>query len=331
MFRSVHGREYTKKLVFHVLLLLSVMSDIPMYIDFIIRDDYEKSTYAFHNFKSALLFMAYSIMIRDWSKALFEMNEFRKVPILLSKWSLILVNICFTLMALVSFVYLFIVKDLDEFLHSVVYQIGMYFQIAVPFTLSAMMLHTGLHLLVKIQGAVNNVTSNEDVLRNFNDAEYEEEVVDIMYDEGGEEYGVELLGVDPNVLKLSVLIDGVTYPPEEMSLSLVLFDQVVLTQPHPPKGGFLCAESTDVTIEASGLPPCESAIIRIRGESGEPIVISGTVSEDLSSITIFLIDGGLGDLQGEIRNKKETWYFLDVSVDGTNFDESETAILQIKH
>ena len=184
MFRSVHGREYTKKLVFHVLLLLSVMSDIPMYIDFIIRDDYEKSTYAFHNFKSALLFMAYSIMIRDWSKALFEMNEFRKVPILLSKWSLILVNICFTLMALVSFVYLFIVKDLDEFLHSVVYQIGMYFQIAVPFTLSAMMLHTGLHLLVKIQGAVNNVTSNEDVLRNFNDAEYEEEVVDIMYDEG---------------------------------------------------------------------------------------------------------------------------------------------------
>lgn len=136
---------------------------------------------------------------------------------------------------------------------------------------------------------------------------------------------------DPNVMKLSVLIDGVTYPPQNLSLSLALFDQVVLTQPTPPKGGFLCAESTDVTIEASGLPPCESAIIRIRGESGEPIDITGTVSEDFSSITIFLIDGGLGDLQGEIRNKKEMWYFLDVSVDGTNFDESETAILQIKH
>ncbi len=163
------------------------------------------------------------------------------------------------------------------------------------------------------------------------EAENDENLNENTAGEGGEEYGVELLGVDPNVLKLSVLIDGVTYPPEEMSLSLVLFDQVVLTQPHPPKGGFLCAESTDVTIEASGLPPCESAIIRIRGESGEPIDISGTVSEDLSSITIFLIDGGLGDLQGEIRNKKETWYFLDVSVDGTNFDESETAILQIKH
>ena len=141
---------------------------------------------------------------------------------------------------------------------------------------------------------------------------------------------IESSRTDPNVLKLSVLLDGVTYPPEEMSLSLALFDQVVLTAPTPPKGGFLCAESTDVTIEASGLPPCENAIIRIRGESGEPIEITGTVSEDCSSINIFLLDGGLGDLHGEVRNKKEMWYYLDVSVDGTHFDESETAILQIK-
>ena len=181
VFRSVHGREYTKKFVFHALLLSSVLSNLPMYIAFIIMDAYEKSSYAFHNLQSALLFMAYSMMIRDWSKALFEMNEFRKVPFLLSKWSLILVNICFTIMTLVSFAYLFVVDDIDQYLHSVVYPILMCFQIVVPFTLSAMMLYTGLHLQGKIQESVND-TSNGGTLSNLDNAE-DRVAVDIMYDE----------------------------------------------------------------------------------------------------------------------------------------------------
>ena len=165
VFRNVHGKEYKKKLVFHVLLLCSVLSDLPMYIDFIIKDDYDKSTYAFHNLQSALLFMAYSIMIRDWSKALFDIEEVRKIPFVLSKWSLIVVNICFTSMSLFSFVDLLVVKDIDEFLHSPVYSLAMYFQIAVSFTLSSMMLYTGLQLSGKIQGAVR--VGDIDVAKSF--------------------------------------------------------------------------------------------------------------------------------------------------------------------
>lgn len=184
VFRNVHGKEYKKKLVFHVLLLCSVLSDLPMYIDFIIKDDYDKSTYAFHNLQSALLFMAYSIMIRDWSKALFDIEEVRKIPFVLSKWSLIVVNICFTSMSLFSFVDLLVVKDIDEFLHSPVYSLAMYFQIAVSFTLSSMMLYTGLQLSGKIQGAVR--VGDIDVAKSFDEAEVdndEEEVAGIMYSE----------------------------------------------------------------------------------------------------------------------------------------------------
>jgi hypothetical protein len=137
--------------------------------------------------------------------------------------------------------------------------------------------------------------------------------------------------IDPNILCISVLLDGMTYPPKEFVVKLALYEAVVLEPPHAPKGGFLCAGSTDVEILARGLPmSCDSAVIRIRGEGGDPIDIVGTVNEDFTSITIQLPDEGLGNLEPEVRNKKEHWYFIDCCLDGTHFDESEEATLNIK-
>ena len=56
--------QFQKKIIFHVLITLSVISDIPMYIGFILVEDYINGLYGFHKLQSALLFTAYSITIR---------------------------------------------------------------------------------------------------------------------------------------------------------------------------------------------------------------------------------------------------------------------------
>jgi hypothetical protein len=86
-------RTFLKKLSFHVLLTCSVVADIPMYVGFITTEDYVNSYYGLHKLQSALLFCAYSIIIRDWSKVLFELNELGHTPFYFSKLSLIILNL----------------------------------------------------------------------------------------------------------------------------------------------------------------------------------------------------------------------------------------------
>eukprot|EP01035_Chromulina_nebulosa_P036656 gene36656-49401_t len=52
--------NFKKKMLFHILLLLASLFDIPI----------------FHRFESALLFAAFSITIADWGALLFDIQEF---------------------------------------------------------------------------------------------------------------------------------------------------------------------------------------------------------------------------------------------------------------
>ena len=143
----------------------------------------------------------------------------------------------------------------------------------------------------------------------------------------------------------------------------------------------MCAGSTEIDLLASGLPDCNTALVRIRGLSGNPVELGmllkssqyffclisfvlflifvshinlslslnfvyyvtsltlhfwffvctvGAIDEERTKISIALPDEGLGNLEPEVRNKKENWFFLDVCLDGTNFDESEEPNLHIK-
>ena len=82
------------------------------------------------------------------------------------------------------------------------------------------------------------------------------------------------------------MLDGVTFPTDEHAVVFQVYDKVVCDPPAAPKGGYLLG--TDLALRADGLPTCEFATVRIRGLSGTPIEVSGTVSENLDSVTVHL-------------------------------------------
>ena len=59
-----------KKVVLHALLVLAVLVDLPMYVSFVVIQDYNYLTYSFHKFQPMFLLAAYSITINDWSSVL---------------------------------------------------------------------------------------------------------------------------------------------------------------------------------------------------------------------------------------------------------------------
>ncbi len=69
------NKQYFKKLAFYLCLCASVLSDIPMYIGFVLTQDYVLDLYAWHKFTVSLLFTAYSIMISDWIGVLYDLRE----------------------------------------------------------------------------------------------------------------------------------------------------------------------------------------------------------------------------------------------------------------
>ena len=70
-YRSVLGKAaFTKKLIFHILLILTTLTDLPMYVEFIIANKYSLVSYSFHKLETAFLFTALSITIADWGHVL---------------------------------------------------------------------------------------------------------------------------------------------------------------------------------------------------------------------------------------------------------------------
>ena len=95
MMKSEQVEETRKKFAFHALIVASLAMDLPMYIGFIVVKEVQEDCYAVHQLCHSLLFCAFSIMIRDWSKALIDINEVGVSSFLFSKWSLIVINVCY--------------------------------------------------------------------------------------------------------------------------------------------------------------------------------------------------------------------------------------------
>jgi len=56
--------SFRKKVAVYLLLALSVLAELPMYVGFITDNEYVKGYFGLHKLQSALLFSAFSIIIR---------------------------------------------------------------------------------------------------------------------------------------------------------------------------------------------------------------------------------------------------------------------------
>lgn len=162
--------DYYKKMCFHIFLLLSPLSDIPMYSGFVVYNSYVIIFYAFHKFSLTFLFAAYSITIYDWSNLLRDIEKDSIHPFMISRklsstyffthYSLIGINVIFFSITIVNFIYILAIHNLDEYLSSLVYKVGIFVQIAASFLLTCYMLYAGVKLYTRILGVTGAIDAN---------------------------------------------------------------------------------------------------------------------------------------------------------------------------
>lgn len=145
---------FNKRLLFHTLLLLTVVVDIPMYCSFILYDRYILSTYLFHKTSAMWIYLAYSIVVRDWIDVLYEIKEdnepvhqYKSYFITSSAIGVVLVT---GVNVAVGATY---GTDVGAYALSMAYFVGLYFQLLSTCCISTGMLHSGLKLAYRLQGA----------------------------------------------------------------------------------------------------------------------------------------------------------------------------------
>lgn len=155
-------RNYTfkKKFIFHLLLILTSISDIPLYIGFITTGEYTLVTYSFHKFASTFLFAALSVTISDWAAVLHDIQEYQLHSFLFRRATLISINVIYASISLVNFIFCYSLSDLESYTNSPIYQCAIFLQIIMNVLLTAFMLHAGLKLYARIHGAVGNIDSS---------------------------------------------------------------------------------------------------------------------------------------------------------------------------
>lgn len=158
--RHWDNKPFRKKLLFHILLLLTVGFDLPMYILFCTTGEYVVAAYSFHRLQSMFLFGALSITISDWASVLHDIHEYDITHFLFRKVTLITINLIYVAISVINFVFCFSLSDLDAYIHSPVYVTAIFFQISVAVLLTAMMLHAGLKLYTRISGAAGTNTDS---------------------------------------------------------------------------------------------------------------------------------------------------------------------------
>jgi hypothetical protein len=158
--RSFRPLIIRKKIVFHVLLILSVLVEIPMYVTFILVNKYVLFTYSFHKLQSTLLLSAYSMTIYDWSNVLYDIQEIQQKPYLFNKTLLIGINIIFFIISLSNFIYCNVVTNIDSFTKSPIYITMIFLQISAELFLTSLMLFSGIQLSRRIHGVTG-------ILRNI--------------------------------------------------------------------------------------------------------------------------------------------------------------------
>lgn len=146
--------------MFHLFLLLTPLSDIPLYVGFYRSNDYDLICYSFHKFETFFLFGALSIIISDWASVLYDIQEYQYYPFLFRKWTLIGINGIYFVIDFANFIILYTLPDLDSYASSPIYICMIFLQIVVALLLTVFMLHAGLKLYFRIHKASGNSLEN---------------------------------------------------------------------------------------------------------------------------------------------------------------------------
>lgn len=150
--------SFKKKMIFHILLLLTSACDLPLYIGFILYGDYRLYLYSFHKVESAFFFAAFSITVYDWGTVLYDIREYQKYPFILRRGVIVLLNIVYMTVSFMNFFICFAGGgSMDAFLDSPEYLVGVFVQITISFVLTCAMLGAGLKLSWRIRGAAGGL------------------------------------------------------------------------------------------------------------------------------------------------------------------------------
>ena len=156
---AFHLFSTQKKVILHVLLVLAVVVDLPMYVSLVVIEDYNYITYSFHKFQSMFLLAAYSITINDWSSVLYSIQEIKRLPLVFRTGFLVFVNTVFSLFCIFDFAVIIAVRDVDRYTGTLTYKISIMLQISVTLALTLFMLYAGLGLSWRLQGVSGMLAS----------------------------------------------------------------------------------------------------------------------------------------------------------------------------
>jgi hypothetical protein len=152
------GKLFIKRLIFHCLLMLTIICDTPMYISFVTRHRYELETYAFHKLESAWLFMAFSVVVSDWLAVLYEIKEDTESWYFFKRLALIICNLMVTAISLANFGdCLKPGATIGSFVDSGVYQLGILSQLISVLLLTGVILQSGMKLAYRLRGATEGL------------------------------------------------------------------------------------------------------------------------------------------------------------------------------
>ena len=126
---------------------------------------------------------------------------------------------------------------------------------------------------------------------------------------------------------IALLLDGISQPIDSYLFEAGLFDEVLIETPIAKGASVIGSE---ITAMASGLVDSDICILRIRSaDSGEYVDVDGEIGEDLTSLSFILPEEVREIFPG--NGSKSGAYHLDVSIDGSTFDEMESPGFLIKH
>lgn len=150
-------KTHHKKILFFVFLMMTTLTDFPMYISFIVNNDYNVTAYAFHKYENFFLFGAYSITLWDW---IFVLKAIRDddslIPHLLRRNLLLGANAVLFFISTINFIYCVAMGNMDSFIQTKIYTAGIYIQLLTSFIVTIIMLNAGLKLRDRILGATGS-------------------------------------------------------------------------------------------------------------------------------------------------------------------------------
>lgn len=126
---------------------------------------------------------------------------------------------------------------------------------------------------------------------------------------------------------VGLLLDGISRPIDSYLFEAQLFDELVIATPIS-KGPSVIGST--ITANVSGLVHSDVCIIRIRSSAtDEYIDLEGEIGEELETVEFVLPEEVREIFPGD--SSKSGAYHIDISIDGTTFDEMESPGFLIKH